>query len=48
MFSAIFNPKSAGNRSFFAVFVHFGWKGGLFATFNFFHHHPLPGHSPHR
>jgi hypothetical protein len=39
-----FKPKNAWNCRFRAVFVYFGQQGGLFASFNSLHHHPLAGY----
>jgi hypothetical protein len=44
-FSAIFEPKRAGNRPFLVPFLCISaGRGGLFASFNSLHHHPLPRH----
>jgi hypothetical protein len=47
-FGQYLGQKSANTKPsvFGAVFVIFGWLGGLFASFNYLYYHPLPGIPP--
>jgi hypothetical protein len=44
--SVIFKSTSMGNCLFFHCFVHSGQLGGIFDSFDYLHHHPLPVHAP--
>jgi hypothetical protein len=46
VFSDFYVVKSGKPPVYGAVFIYFGWHGGLLASFNSLHPRPPPRHSP--